>query len=141
VLTGSARTVAAFYQAVEDGELARAARLLGPEIVWYPGSGTPYDGAWGGYLGGAEVADHVLARMVSEIAGLRFDRREVFDYGDSIAVVGTYRGTTRGADSPVAIPFLHAWVFADAKVVEVREYVDARSMTAALTAGYFFPVP
>lgn len=130
----NAATVLDFYSAVEAGDAVRAATILGPEVVWHETPGTPYDGAWGGYIGGTEVAAEVLAPFRADVTELRFDTHAVLTYGDTVAALGTYRGRSAARSGELALPCLHIWAFTrDGKITEFRQYTDAAAFCAAVS--------
>jgi ketosteroid isomerase-like protein len=107
--------VTGYYRSIDDGNLESALACFAPHAVYRrPG----YD-AFIGF--DAIIAFYRLDRV---IAAGRHVLESIVEVEDTVAVRGSFRGTSR-AGSPVALRFADFWRFTDGGVIERNTYFDA----------------
>lgn len=124
----------AFYAAVGRGDVAAALDVLGSHVRWYEAQGMPYERPGGApWEGAAEVAEHVLGPITTDVNGLELDDLHFTGLGRSVAVNGVYRGVAAGTGRRVDQPFVHVWTFDDAQtMLEFRQFTDTRRFREVL---------
>jgi ketosteroid isomerase-like protein len=127
----AASRVLAFYDAVAAGDLPAALDRLGDAVTWHEAPGMPYEGAEP-YNGAQQVAEHVLARITTDIDGLSLTNREVIELGATVAVIGTYTGTANHSGRTLDLPYLHVWTVTNGHIAEFRQYTDTAAYRTVL---------
>lgn len=127
-------TIRRFYAALGAGDAAAALGLLGAEIESHEASGTPYS-AVEPYRGPGEVAERALGSINEDVAELSLFDLDFRDLGESVLVLGRYRGLLRRVRSPLDQPFAHLWRLAGSAPIEFRQYTDAAAFADALAGA------
>ncbi|MDB5692879.1 MAG: hypothetical protein JWO81_1942 [Alphaproteobacteria bacterium] len=119
---------AAFGQGDVPGVLARMA----PDMVWNEAENFPYaDG--NPYEGHDAIVGGVFARLGSEWDGFAAVPEEYLDAGDTVVVLGRYRGTCKATGKPFDAQMVHVWRVADGKAKRFQQYTD--TLQAARVTG------
>ena len=122
------------YEAFAKGDVPAVLAAMSPDIVWNEAENYPYaDG--NPYRGPEAILAGVFARIGSEWDGFAAVPEEYIDGGDTIVVLGRYRGTYRASGRSMDAQMVHVWRLADGRITRFDQRVDtlqsARVMTAA----------
>ena len=122
------------YEAFAKGDVPAVLAAMSPDIVWNEAENYPYaDG--NPYRGPEPILAGVFARIGSEWDGFAAVPEEYIDGGDTIVVLGRYRGTYRASGRSMDAQMVHVWRLADGRITRFDQRVDtlqsARVMTEA----------
>ena len=121
-------------EAFAKGDVPAVLAAMSPDIVWNEAENYPYaDG--NPYRGPEAILAGVFARIGSEWDGFAAVPEEYIDGGDTIVVLGRYRGTYRASGRSMDAQMVHVWRLADGRITRFDQRVDtlqsARVMTEA----------
>ncbi|MFZ2873751.1 MAG: nuclear transport factor 2 family protein [Phycisphaerales bacterium] len=117
------KTVRAIYDAFGRGDVPAVLGGFSPGIVWNEAENFRYaDG--NPYVGPEAVLHGVFARCAGEWDGFAVDVGEVLDAGDTVVVLGRYKGTFRATGRPQHTQFAHVWRLDGGKVTRFQQYAD-----------------
>ena len=122
------------YEAFAKGDVPAVLAAMSPDIVWNEAENYPYaDG--NPYRGPEAILAGVFARIGSEWDGFAAVPEEYIDGGDTIVVLGRYRGTYRASGRSMDAQMVHVWRLADGRITRFDQSGDtlqsARVMTEA----------
>ena len=124
--------VRAIYDAFAAGDVAGVVALMSPDIVWNEAENFPYaDG--NPYCGPDAILAGVFARLGSEWEGFAALPEEFLDAGDTVVVLGRYRGTCKATGLAMDAQLAHVWRVAGGKAVRFQQYTD--TLQAARVTG------
>jgi ketosteroid isomerase-like protein len=125
--------VRGIYAAFKAGDVPGVVARMAPDMVWNEAENFPYaDG--NPYCGPEAILGGVFARLGSEWDGFAAVPEEFLDAGDTIVVLGRYRGTYRASGRALDAQLVHVWRVADGKAARFQQYTDtlqAARVTAA----------
>ena len=126
--------VRGIYEAFAAGDVPAVLDRMSPGIVWNEAENFPYaDG--NPYRGTEAILGGVFARLGSEWDGFAALPEEFLDAGDTVVVLGRYRGTCRATGLTLDAQLAHVWRVGDGRAVRFQQYTDtlqaARVMGAA----------
>jgi ketosteroid isomerase-like protein len=126
--------VRSIYDAFAAGDIPGVVGGMSPDVVWNEAENFPYaDG--NPYCGTDAILGGVFARLGSEWDGFAAHPEEFLDAGDTVVVLGRYRGTCKATGLAMDAQFAHVWRVADGKAERFQQYTDtlqaARVMGAA----------
>ncbi len=81
------------------------------------------------------VAENVFSPLVQQIDGFSVQPEEWIDGGDTVVVLGTYRGRGAATEEVLDMPFIHIWRFRDGKVAGIRTSVDTHRWLEVIGAA------
>ena len=115
--------VRGIYAGFESGDVPDVLSRLSPDIVWNEAEHFPYaDG--NPYRGPEAVLTGVFARLGGEWDGFATVPDEYLDAGDTVIVLGRYRGTYKATGRTLDAQVVHVWRIAGGKVVAFQQYTD-----------------
>ena len=120
------------YGAFSRGDVPGVLNILHEDVEWHEAEGFPYGGT---YHGHAEVLDNVFMKLGTEWEDFRALDDEYVDGGDTIVVLGHYKGAYKETGESMEAPFAHVWKIGDGKVQEFRQYTDTVLVQRALEGG------
>jgi ketosteroid isomerase-like protein len=124
--------VRAIYAAFAAGDVPSVVALMSPDMVWNEAENFPYaDG--NPYCGAEAILGGVFARLGSEWEGFAAVPEEFLDAGDTVVVLGRYRGTFKATGLAMDSQLAHVWRVADGKAVRFQQYTD--TLQAARVTG------
>ena len=109
--------------------MSPSARAAGPDVKWIETSGGPFAG---NFVGPEDVAAGVFARIAVEWSEFHVEPDEYVASGDTVAVLGTYRGTYRATGKAVSARFVHMYRFRDGRVIRYECVGDTAMLNSAL---------
>ncbi len=125
--------VQGIYAAFGAGDVPGVVSRMSPDIVWNEAENFPYaDG--NPYVGPGAIAAGVFARCGSEWDGFAAIPEEFLDAGDTVVVLGRYRGSYKATGRPQNAQFVHVWRVAGGKASAFQQYVDTLQV-ARVTGG------
>lgn len=120
---GNVELVRSIYSAFAAGDVPRVVALMAPEMEWNEAESFPYaDG--NPYRGAEAILGGVFARLGSEWDGFEAVPEEYLDAGDTIVVLGRYRGTCKATGRRLDAQMAHVWRVADGRAVRFQQYTD-----------------
>ena len=115
--------VRAMYDAFAAGDVPAVVALMAPDMVWNEAENFPYaDG--NPYRGPDAILGGIFARLASEWDGFAAVPEEYLDAGDTVVVLGRYRGAFRATGSAMDAQLVHVWRVAGGKAAAFQQYVD-----------------
>lgn len=123
--------VRGIYHAFSAGDVATVMGSMSPDIVWNEAENNPWaDG--NPYVGPQAVASGIFARCAGEWDGFAVEVGEVLDAGDSVVMLGRYRGTYKATGLAQNTQVVHVWRIADGKVSRFQQYVDTLQLAVVM---------
>ena len=111
------------YDAFDIGDVPGVLGRMSPGIVWNEAENFPYaDG--NPYVGPDAVAQGVFFRCATEWDGFAVVVEEIIDAGDTIVVLGRYKGTFKATGRAQNTQMAHVWRVADGKAVKFQQFAD-----------------
>jgi len=124
--------IRAIYDCMAAGDVPGIIAAMSPDIVWNEAENFPYaDG--NPYRGPEAILGGVFARLGSEWDGFAAVPEEFLDAGDTVVVLGRYRGTFKATGLGLNAQLAHVWRVADGKAVAFQQYTD--TLQAARVSG------
>jgi ketosteroid isomerase-like protein len=124
--------IRSIYDAFAAGDIAGVVGRMGEDMVWNEAENFPYaDG--NPYRGAEAILGGVFARLGSEWDGFAAVPEEFLDAGETVVVLGRYRGTFKATGSVLDAQLAHVWRVADGKAVHFQQYTD--TLQAARVTG------
>ena len=124
--------IRAIYAAFEAGDVAGVIARMSPGMVWNEAENFPYaDG--NPYRGPEAILSGVFGRLGGDWDGFAALPGEFLDAGDTIVVLGRYRGTYKASGKAIDAQFAHVWRVDDGKAVAFQQYTD--TLQAARVTG------
>ena len=124
--------IRAVYSDFEAGNIPGVLAAMAPDMVWNEAENFPYaDG--NPYRGADAILSGVFARLGSEWDGFAAVPEEFLDAGDTVVVLGRYRGTHKASGRPMDAQMAHIWRVRDGKVAAFQQYTD--TLQAARVTG------
>ena len=124
--------IRSIYDAFAAGDIEGVVGRMAPDMVWNEAENFPYaDG--NPYRGAEAILGGVFARLGSEWDGFAAEPGEFLDAGDTVVVLGRYRGTCKATGRALDAQLAHVWRVADGKAVHFQQYTD--TLQAARVTG------
>jgi ketosteroid isomerase-like protein len=115
--------VHSIYEAFAAGDVPGVVARMSPDMVWNEAENFPYaDG--NPYCGPEAILGGVFARLGSEWDGFAAVPEEFLGAGDTVVVLGRYRGTYKATGRALDAQLAHVWRVADGKAVRFQQYTD-----------------
>lgn len=125
--------VRSIYQAFAAGDVAAVLAAMSGDMVWNEAENFPYaDG--NPYRGPQAILGGVFARLGTEWDGFAALPEEFLDAGDTVVVLGRYRGTHKATGKPLDAQLAHVWRVSDGKAVAFQQYTDTLQAARAVGA-------
>lgn len=124
--------VRSIYDAFAAGDIDRVVSLMSPDMVWNEAENFPYADN-NPYRGPEAILTGVFARLGTDWDGFAAVPEEFIDAGDTVVVLGRYRGTFKGTHRWLDAQLAHVWRVADGKAAAFQQYTD--TLQAARVMG------
>ena len=126
----SADIVRRSYEAFARDDLDGVMADMDDAIEWHQAQGLPHGGL---YRGLADVRRHVFDPLHDEWwEEFSADPDEFVDAGDTVVVIGRYRGVAKGTGRRLDAPYVHVWTLREGKAVRFRQFLDTQGWNEAL---------
>lgn len=124
--------IRAIYDAFAAGDVPAVLGAMAPDIVWNEAESFLYaDG--NPYRGPEAVLNGVFARCIGEWDGFAAIAEEFLDAGDTVVVLGRYKGANKATGQPLDAQLAHVWRVRDGKAAQFQQYTD--TLQSARAAG------
>ena len=124
--------IRSIYDAFAAGDVPGVVARMSPDIVWNEAENFPYaDG--NPYEGPQAILGGIFARLGSEWDGFTAVPEEFLDAGDTVVVLGRYRGTCKATGEAMDAQLAHVWRVTDGKAARFQQYTD--TLQAARVTG------
>ena len=124
--------IRSIYDAFAAGDVPGVLDRMSPDIVWNEAENFPYaDG--NPYEGPQAILAGVFARLGAEWDGFAALPEEFLDAGDTVVVLGRYRGTCKATGRAMDAQLAHVWRVRDGKAARFQQYTD--TLQAARVMG------
>jgi ketosteroid isomerase-like protein len=129
---GNVELVRGIYAAFAAGDVPAVVAAMAPDMVWNEAENFPYaDG--NPYCGADAILGGVFARLGSEWDGFAAVPEEFLDAGETVVVLGRYRGTCKATGQGLDAQLAHVWRVAGGKAARFQQYTD--TLQAARVTG------
>ena len=126
----SVDTVRRSYEAFARDDLDGVMADMDDAIEWHQAQGLPHGGL---YRGLADVRRHVFDPLHDEWwEEFSADPDEFVDAGDTVVVIGRYRGVAKGTGRRLDAPYVHVWTLRDGRAIRFRQFLDTQGWNDAL---------
>jgi ketosteroid isomerase-like protein len=122
-------SVQGVYDAFAKGDIPAVLGFLSSDVAWTEAEGFPYGGT---YTGPEAVLEGVFVRLGTEWESFAAGPDEFIDGGDTVVVLGKYRGTYKATGKSFQANFAHVWKVREGKAVKFVQYVDTLLVDRAL---------
>jgi ketosteroid isomerase-like protein len=123
--------VRGIYGAFAAGDVPGVVERMSPDIVWNEAESFPYADN-NPYRGPEAILSGVFARLGTEWDGFAASPEEYLDAGDTVIVLGRYRGTYRATGGALDAQLAHVWRIEDGKAVRFQQYTDTLAAARAI---------
>ena len=121
------------YDAFAAGDVPTVLGLLSPDIVWSEAENFPYaDNS--PYRGPEAVLTGVFGRLGTEWSGFGAHPEEFIDGGDTVVVLGRYKGTCVATGKSMDAQMAHVVRLTDGRITAFQQYVDTLHVARATGA-------
>jgi ketosteroid isomerase-like protein len=119
------------YEAFGRGDIPNVLANFDPQIEWIE---PDVPGAWfsGIHHGSETVAQEVFAGVPKFMEEFRIETEEFLDAGDSVVVLGRFRGRGKSTGKELNSPFAHVWKLHNGKAMRFQNYEDTLNWLRAL---------
>lgn len=114
-------TARAIYAAFERGDMPGFFALMAPDMVWNEALGHPYGGR---YVGADAIVQNIMMPLGTQWEGFSVTNDRFLADGDTVVVLGTYRGRYKATGKDVVAPFAHVWTIRGGKVLSLQQHTD-----------------
>ncbi len=120
------------YDALATGDIPGVLGRMAPDIEWNEAENFPYaDG--NPYVGPDAIVKGVFMRLGGEWDGFTVVPEHYLDAGDTVVVLGRYKGRFKATGKPLDAQMAHVWRVKDGKATRFQQYTD--TLQAARTTG------
>lgn len=122
------------YEAFGRGDIAGVLERMAPDIEWNEAEGFPY-GDGNPYRGPDAIVSGVFARLGTEWDGFAAVPEEYLDAGDTVVVLGRYRGTFKATGRSLDAQLAHVWRVRGGKAAAFQQYTDTLQAARVMGSG------
>jgi uncharacterized protein len=127
--------IRAIYEAFATGDIPGVLAVMSPDIVWNEAENFPYaDG--NPYRGPDAILKGVFARLGGEWNSFAAVPEEYLDAGETVVVLGRYRGTWPATGRAMNAQMVHVWRVKDGKAAAFQQYTDTLQIAHVMGAAY-----
>jgi len=129
----SMHVVESFYNAMKARDLGSALALIDPNVQWSEAENFVYADQ-SPYVGRDNLINGLFMRLATEWEGFAAIPEQYVGTGDTVAVMGRYRGTFRATAKPVSAQMVHVFKIAGGKIVRFQQYTDTAQFRDVVSA-------
>ncbi|HEX4739413.1 MAG TPA: nuclear transport factor 2 family protein [Allosphingosinicella sp.] len=120
------------YDAFGKGDIPGVLGRMTSDMEWNEAENFPYaDG--NPYVGPDAIVSGVFMRLGGEWDGFAAVPEEYLDAGDTVVVLGRYKGGCKATGKPLDAQMVHVWRVKDGKAAHFQQYTD--TLQAARVMG------
>ena len=125
--------IRSIYEAFAAGDVPGVLGAMRADMEWNEAEGFAYaDG--NPYVGPQAILEGVFARLVGEWDGFAAVPEEMLDAGDTVVVLGRYRGTYKATGRALDAQMAHIWRVADGKAARFQQLTDTLQSARVMEA-------
>lgn len=124
--------VKGIYDAFGRGDVPAVLGAMTPDIVWNEAENFPYADR-NPYVGPQAVLEGVFGRVLADWDGFQVVPDEILDAGDTVVMLGRYRGTHKVTGKAKNPQIVHVWRIRNGKAAQFQQYAD--TLHTARAAG------
>ena len=125
--------IRSIYEAFAAGDVPGVLGAMRADMEWNEAEGFAYaDG--NPYVGPQAILEGVFARLAGEWDGFAAVAEEMLDAGDTVVVLGRYRGTYKATGRALDAQMAHIWRVADGKAVRFQQLTDTLQSARVMEA-------
>ena len=124
--------VRSIYDAFAAGDIAGVVSRMSQDIEWNEAENFPYADN-NPYCGAEAILTGVFGRIATDWQNFAAIPEELLDAGDTVVVLGRYRGTSTATGKAMDAQLAHVWRVHDGKAVHFQQYTD--TLQAARVMG------
>ena len=125
--------IRSIYEAFAAGDVPGVLGAMRADMEWNEAEGFAYaDG--NPYVGPQAILEGVFARLAGEWDGFAAVAEEMLDAGDTVVVLGRYRGTYKATGRALDAQMAHIWRVADGKAVRFQQLTDTLQAARVMEA-------
>ncbi|MDP1661880.1 MAG: nuclear transport factor 2 family protein [Phycisphaerales bacterium] len=129
--TNNIDLIRGIYDAFSNGDVATVMGSLSPGVIWNEAENNPWaDG--NPYIGPEAVASGIFARCAGEWEGFAVEVVELLDAGDTVIMLGRYRGTYKATGRSQNTQVVHVWRIDGGRVSRFQQYVDTLQLSLVM---------
>ena len=122
--------VKGIYEAFGAGDVPAVLGAMSGDIVWNEAENFPLADR-NPYVGPDAIVQGVFARLGSDWEGFTVVPEEYLDAGDTVVMLGRYRGTCRATGRAVNAQLAHVWRIEGGKAKDFRQLTDTLQFALA----------
>ena len=122
--------VKGIYEAFGAGDVPAVLGAMSGDIVWNEAENFPLADR-NPYVGPDAIVQGVFARLGSDWEGFTVVPEEYLDAGDTVVMLGRYRGTCRATGRAVNAQLAHVWRIEAGKAKSFRQLTDTLQFALA----------
>lgn len=123
--------VQGLYAAFARGDGAAVLAGMDPGIIWNEAESFPYADR-NPYVGPMAVAEGLFFRLATEWENFQAIPEIFLDAGDTIVVLGRYRGKYKTTGIAINAQFAHVWRVKNGKITNFQQYTDTAQAVNAV---------
>ena len=127
-MASNVKLVQDLYAAFAKGDVAAVLGAMDEKIDWQEPASLPFEDQ----IGPQAVAENTFGPVMGMFPDFSVTADEIFDAGDVVVAVGTYRGTAAETGKALAAKFAHVWRIKDGKLAGFRTFTDTHEWLQAL---------
>ena len=123
--------VRSVYEAFGKGDIPAVLGCMASDMEWNEAENFPYaDG--NPYVGADAIVAGVFMRLGGEWDGFTVVPDEFLDAGDTVVMLGRYKGICKATGKPLDAQTCHVWRVKDGKAVHFQQYTDTLQANRAM---------
>jgi ketosteroid isomerase-like protein len=124
--------VRSIYDALATGDIPGVLGRMAGDIEWNEAENFPYaDG--NPYVGPDAIVSGIFMRLGGDWDGFKVVPDEFLDAGETVVVLGRYKGSCKATGKPLDAQMVHVWRVKDGKATHFQQYTD--TLQAARVTG------
>lgn len=123
--------IRSIYEASAKGDVPKVLEGMDPQVEWHEAESFPYaDG--NPYIGPQAVVEGVFKRVNRDWEDWSMVISEYLDAGNTVVVLGRYKGKYRKTGAPLDAQFAHVWWLRNGKAARFQQYTDTERVAKAV---------
>ena len=129
-MPGNTELIRGAYDAFARGDVPAVVGGMDEKIEWIEAEGFPTAGT---YIGADAIVQGVFMPIVNDWEGFTVTPDVIAESGDTVVVIGSYRGKRKDTGKDLDTRFAHVWEVRDGKAVRFEQIVDGVVVQKALS--------